>query len=304
MQVELDRYVATRDVSQIMSLPLIDQISIINICNNREVMIELLKILWRSVREFKIKFDRKILNKRGFIMESEFYQYNQETLIGELKLMYDKVRDLRIRGLVRYLYSCIERYDIPFWTWDVDQEPLQVEEIYTYLKFKYIVPKKDLKIGFSYMNDLFIGIAEAYSTIDSDIEDFVEKMESDPKFMVENVTKMIPTVTYNAVSCLNMFEAMVKFLDAEDLIKSIMHILPGSFGFIRGVLMGRVIKYGTVDKKLYKDLYKVEEIYDVNKLQDIILELARMRNNNLIGDITINWREAYRRRHDGELVDN
>ena len=304
MQVELDRYVATRDADRIMKLPLIDQISIIIICNKRDVIIDLLKILWRRARAFKIEYDKEIFNKRGLIMKSDYYRYNPQTVIGELKLLYSKVRDLRIRGLVRYLYSCIERFDTPTWTWDVDQEPLQVEEIYTYLKFKYIVPGDNRKVGFSYMNDLYSGIAEAYSTIDSDIDDFVERMQSDPKFMVENVTKMIPTVTYNAVSCLNMFEAMVKFLNTEDLIESIMYTSPGSFEFIRGVLMGRVIKYGTVDKKLYKELYEAGEIYDKNKLQNIILELARMRTNNLIGDITINWREAYRRRRDGELVDN
>lgn len=284
-------------------LPLIDQISVINACRDREVLIELLKVLWRSVR-----LSRDVIDRRS-VMYSQFYQYNTELFTDELKKVYGRVRDLRLRGLIRYLYEYVDSSTV-FWTWHVDRQPFQVEEIYTYLTFKYGKPYLGTRIDSSLVQELGLGIREAYSTIDSDDDDdgsdddsvsgFEDRISSDTEFMVANVNKMLSTVTYNAVSCLNVFEAMAKFLQLEDLVESIVASSLGCFEFIRGVIMGRVIKYGVVDRKLYERLYQAEGLINVDELRDIITVLSETGVRNLIGNSRVEWREAIRRRFLGQ----
>jgi len=355
---ELSLYIRVKDDKRIMSFPLIDQIAIINISHKKghhHITKELLKILWRSVREFKNKIDQKeselfsgqdipgvtdiddLLKKyrEELLATSNHGRFNSYGIVAEIKTVYRNIGDLTMRGLFRYLYDFVysdfwtPKGAEPSWTLLLDRQPFEVEEIYTYLKFKYIRVNNKISISSPdvipmYVKDLGLGLRESYSTLDYDEESDDEESdgeesdeeesdeeESDEEFRITRDTdymvSYVHDISLQALSCLNVFEAMVKiFGDVVDN-HAISHAIFGYitksdevFEFIRGVIMGRVIKYGDVDKNLYEKLYEAEDKSDMEALREIVNVLANTGTSG-IGDYRVDWREAFRRRVLGEV---
>ena len=293
---------------EVETFPVADQIVIINnmftdLIHERSLMTrvtnELLKILYRSVRALKNRLDEEEkkmtqVEYKAHLLDEvtksvfRFGNYSPPEVSDSLNDLYKMVESSgEIRGLIMYLQEMAVGDSLM-------SLPFLKEQLYTYLKFKYLRHDGSWylvtpEVIYDYVSKLGTVVNEAFGDLeelDEELED--EEFGDQPYVRIVKETdymlKRAPEVSYYTLSCLNVFTDIVRVLkfgdfSAADFLTS--HIIPfeNLVLFIRGVIIGRVFRYGVVNKRaldiLYQTLNQTKSSKNWDTLSKIITALAK-----------------------------
>jgi hypothetical protein len=304
---------------EVETFPVADQIVIINnmftdLIHERSLMTrvtnELLKILYRSVRALKNRLDEEEekmtqVEYKAHLLDEvtksvfRFGNYSHIEVVDSLKDLYKMVESSgEIRGIIMYLQKMAVGDSLM-------SLPFLKEQLYTYLKFEYLrydIQKSEWYLVtpnaiYDYISKLGYEVREAFENLeelDEELED--EELDDQPYVkMVKETDYMLKRsheVSDYTLSCLNVFTDIVRVLKFGDV--SITDFLVNEYLttqeedympfedlvlFIRGVIIGRVVRYGVSDKRaldiLYKELNQTLDGEDWDALAKIITSLAK-----------------------------
>ncbi len=300
---------------EVETFPVTDQIVIINnmftdLIHERSLMTrvtnELLKILYRSVRALKNRLDEEeekmtqvefIAHLLDEVTKSvfRFGNYSRIEVVDSLKDLYKMVENFgEIRGIIMYLQEMAVGDSLM-------SLPFLKEQLYTYLKFKYLrydVQKSEWylvtpEVIYDYVSKLGTVVKEAFENLEELDEELEDEEIGDRPYvkMVEETDYMLkraPEVSDYTLSCLNVFTDIVRVLKfgdvsvADFLTSQEDDIMPfeNLVLFIRGVIIGRVSRYGVVNKRVldigYQALNQTRSGEDWDTLSKIITALAKV----------------------------
>jgi hypothetical protein len=289
---------------EVETFPVADQIVIINnmftdLIHERSLMTrvtnELLKILYRSVRALKNRLDeeeKKMTQEeyRAHLLDEvtksvfRFGNYSPPEVSDSLNDLYKMVESSgEIRGLIMYLQEMAVGDSLM-------SLPFLKEQLYTYLKFKYlrydgswylVTPK----VIYDYVSKLGTVVKEAFENLE-ELED--EEFGDQPYVRIVKETdymlKRAPEISDYTLPCLNVFSDIVRVLkfgdvSAADFLTTRIIPFEDLVLFIRGVIIGRVFRYGVVNKRaldiLYQTLNQTLDGEDWDTLSKIITALAK-----------------------------